>query len=216
MVMKTAGLRLNIKKPDVEFWLIERSEGLSFFAVRVSGLAKENKFRQSGELKKEIAELLCLESRPAPTDIVLDPFCGGGAIIRERCSYFPYQKAIAYDLDSACVERTKTTLADKKNVEVTKIDFFKNSLTSGSIDKIVTDPPWGLYQGLTEADNFFSKIVQETERLLKNGGVAVFLIGGDKTKFEKAVESSKLSLKRQTNILVSGKKASIYRYQKNV
>lgn len=213
-ITRLTGLKVNIKLPDVEFWLTERSEGLSYFALRVSSLSRENKFKKQGELRREVAQLLCLESHPAAEDVVLDPFCGSGAVVRERATSFPYEKILAYDTDVNAVKNTKEALRGKKKVEISQVDFFKSQLPDSSINKIITDPPWGVYRETADLEIFYQKLIKETDRLLIGGGLAVFLVGGDRAKFEEAIQKSELSLEGQTNILVSGKKASIYKCQK--
>src|SRR5688572_16782708 len=53
------GLRPNRAKPDFEFWLSQRSEGDGFFAFRLSYHKAYDKTLQKGELRPELANILC-------------------------------------------------------------------------------------------------------------------------------------------------------------
>lgn len=50
------------------------------------------------------------------------------------------------------------------------------NIKSNSIDKIVTDPPWGLNSGKTiNLSDFYSKMLTEFYRITKPGGIIVIL-----------------------------------------
>lgn len=143
--------------------------------------------------------MLCLISEPNKEDIVLDPFAGSGAIGMARKNY-PYQKTISGDQNPANASIKKLNALD--------LEDFKNN----SVSKIITDPPWGISIGKDlDLNDFYSKMLQEFSRVLKPRGLLITLIG-QKELFENVLRKSpNFSLVKRYNILVSGKKAAIYK-----
>ena len=184
------GLRLNRSLADVEFWFIIRSEGVCFLGLRATATEGQRKSKYAkGELRRELAYLLCLISEPAKTDIVLDPFCGSGAIPLERERSFPFQKIVASDSDRNSVTTVQTAVRKSKSkIEVHQWDALQlRSLSTSSITKIITDPPWGYFQQEDlDFENFYHKMLVEFSRILVNHGLAVVLTA-KKVEFEKSV-----------------------------
>jgi len=140
-------LRVHRSKPDIEVWFLERSEGCGFIGIRITHSSPSDKTIQRGELKAELTNMLCLISEPRKDDVFLDPFAGSGAIPIERAKHFPYKQIIASDNDKETVKqlRSKTSKMGLK-ITIGEWDALNLELVSvNSIDKIVTDPPWGIY-----------------------------------------------------------------------
>jgi len=86
-------------------------------------------------------------------------------------------------------------------------------LTDNSINKIITDPPWGLFDKNIDLEHFYNKVLNELNRILIPKGLIVMLTAQKKI-FENLINQSKsFKLLEKYNILVSGKKASIYKLQ---
>lgn len=219
VILRTRGLKLNIKKANLEFWILVRREGYGFFGIRITYPFGDENQREKGELRKEIAYIMCLISKPNPHDIVIDPFAGYGTIPIERARNFPYKEIIAVDKDKNLVSklRQKVKMYDK-NMKVVYGDALSlDEVKNNSVDKIISDPPWGEYRAISKPEEFFESMLQEFKRILKTGGIIVLLIGA-KDIFENVLQSKfadTFCLKKKYDILVSGKKASIYRIVKN-
>ncbi len=200
-------MRPNRAKPDHEFWLAERSEGYGFFARRLSHHQAYDKSLQKGELRPELANILCRLSDPAPTELFLDPFCGSGAIAIQRAKFFAPGLVIASDIDEGKVEALKDRIKElglRKRMLVRRDDALKlGRYEDGSIHKIVTDPPWGHFLELPSKD-FYRAMLTEFARILRPGGKLVILT----TEELPGIEA--FTLENRFNILVSGKKASVY------
>lgn len=202
-------LRLNRSKPDHEFWLLERSEGYGFFALRVSHHKAYDKSLQKGELRPELANMLCRLSDPAPNELFLDPFCGSGVIPIQRAKFFAPGLVIASDSDATKIEALKERIKDlglKKRVVVRRDDALQLArYEDGSIHKIVTDPPWGHFVDTDlPIEDFYRAMLAEFARVLKPDGKLVMLTA------EAIQGHEKLKLSKKFNILVSGRKASVY------
>lgn len=216
LIAVKTGLRTNRAKPDFEFWLSQRSEGHGFFAFRLSYHKAYDKILQKGELRPELANVLCRLSEPAPDELFLDPFSGSGAIPIQRAKFFPKGLVIASDADEQKVNSLKArikALGLTKRVVVRRDDAL--SLTRyqpGSIHKIVTDPPWGHFaQTSSPITDFYARMITEFSRVLRPGGRCVILTG-ETLALDNALDAhpSRLAAAQRFNILLSGKKAGVY------
>jgi tRNA G10 N-methylase Trm11 len=186
-------------------------------------LTKNKGVLSKGELRPELTNIMCLLSEPSENDIFLDPFAGSGAIPLERARMKKGFKGIF------CLEKDEDTfnklrnfvknIRDKKvqkSFFVKKADFFANSFDDGFFTSIVTDPPWGIFSGLDEEpDVFYLKILNEINRITKKSGKIVILTAC-KNEMDLALKelTNTLKLVNKLDILVSGKKASIYKIEK--
>lgn len=210
------GLRTNRAKPDFEFWLSQRSEGHGFFAFRLSYHKAYDKILQKGELRPELANVLCRLSEPSPDELFLDPFCGSGAIPIQRAKFFPKGLVIASDTDEQKVASLKArikALGLTKRVVVRRDDGLNlTRYEQGSIHKIVTDPPWGHFtQTASPIGDFYALMITEFSRVLRPGGRCVILTG-ETPALDNALDAigPRLTAAQRFNILLSGKKAGVY------
>ena len=209
------GLILNRSKPDIQFWLLQRTEGYGFFSVRITKHKAYDKILQKGELRPELANILCQLSEPVPNELFLDPFCGSGAIPIQRAKCFPRGLVIASDKD----QRIVNSLKDR----VKKLDLRRRIVVrcndalhltrygDGSIHKIVTDPPWGHFVNVEmPLDIFYREMISEFIRVLRSKGRLVMLTAQTGVIDEIIEHCTELTLLKKFNILLSGRKASIY------
>lgn len=214
------GLRVHRAKPDLEFWLLHRRSGAGFFLKRLTSHTAYEEILAKGELRPELAYTLCFLSEPDPGDIVLDPFSGSGAIPFERDRAFPYNMIFAADKDPDQVRtlrqrlksiKTRDTVIAKRQDALAMAGF-----EDGFIHKIVTDPPWGYVEDVgMPLNDFYDRMLAEFSRVVRPGGLMVVLTA------QKAVMARTLAQRRPAlallethDILVSGKKAAIYKVQK--
>ena len=210
-------LRTNRSKADVELWFIERSEGCGLLGLRVTKNPSAERGLQKGELRPELAHILCLLSEPSKEDVFLDPFAGSGAIPLTRAKAFPYRQITAIDQDAAIITHLRQRLPKNRPITVEEGDArHLPGIPNSSIDKIVTDPPWGFYETRRagELQDFYTAMLAECTRILKNNGLLIVLMG-QKERFEAALAHyPTLQHCAKWDILVSGKKAAIYKIQK--
>ena len=96
-------LRVDRTNPDIEIWFLARSEDYGFFGIRITRKPNYEKVLEKGELKPELANILCLISDPKPNDVFLDPFAGYGAIPIERAKSFAYKQIISSEKVKLCL-----------------------------------------------------------------------------------------------------------------
>jgi 23S rRNA G2445 N2-methylase RlmL len=222
---KATGLTHSSHHADTEFWIMRRRSGLCFLCKRLKRRAKTEKDLQRGELRPELAQLLCLLSEPTKVDIFLDPFAGSGAIPFARATH-PYNMLYALDADEEKVKRLRQEIKLGRNIRPRKdspmIVGVANATNlqrfdEGFITKIVTDPPWGLYDSdIGNVGRFYRDLTAELIRITRTGAIIVMLIG-DKAVADQLNSDFEGSLKLSARyeILVNGKKASVMKWRRD-
>lgn len=132
-----------------------------------------------GGLAPDVADLIVnAVGPPRPSDVVLDPFAGSGALIAARLRK-PVRTAICSDLgyrdESA---HLLLELADRP--EVWKLADDAQTLTSipdDAVDVVVTDPPWGEYDpGAGSAESVIGAALEGISRVLRPDGKLAMLM----------------------------------------
>ncbi len=207
-IQQTTKSKYNSVGADTEFWFIARSEKLGFFTVRIT---KNKKKLMAGELRPEIAYILCRLSEPKDTDIFCDPFCGSGAIPLERSRIADYRGIFAMDINPDLISALKAKTKKIKNAKFNKSffikcqDFLNNSFDDNFVDVIVTDPPWGYFQNIS--NDFYDLIMAQFARIIKPNG-RLILLTAQKEKMQNHLAT--FDLKNKYDILLSGQKAGIF------
>lgn len=219
-IQHLTGLRTNRSLPDVEFWFLARSEGHGFFGMRLTRHQDLAKSLQKGELRPEFANILNLLSEPNKSDLFLDPFAGSGAIPIERSKQFPFARIIAGDNDQTIVNNLKERVKGKNSrLDIRRLDaLLLSDLKDSSVDKIVTDPPWGHFLNIDlDLKDFYGQMLDSFYRVLKNNGLAIVLVG-DRELFEDVLNtfSHRFLLVGKYYTLVSGRKAGVYKITKHI
>lgn len=202
------GLKLNLKK-SVDIVLLKRSGSSETATLRLP----RNKFKRepvpAGALRPELAHILLLLSGVRAKDTLLDPFAGHGSIAREAARGFGLKDVITVEKD----EYLASTLRDL-DIEVVQGDASTlNGISNESVDRIVTDPPWGVYESPEDLADLYQQALNSFIRVLRPMGIAVVLSGSN--LLNKAIKDSKKFKKiKEVKVLVSGKKAKIFKLQK--
>lgn len=217
LLSQTTGLAVNRTNPDGEIWFLWRREGYGFVGLRITKTPNYEKTLHKGELRPELANLMCLIAEPKNSDVILDPFAGYGAIPLECSKSFSVGKIMASEKDKGVFQllQERVKKLDSKVIVGRWNALNLDALTDNSVDKIITDPPWGFYLEQDEnLTNFYQQMLKSFSGVLKNGGLMVILMG-QKELFESVLgEFSGLKLLGKYDILVSGKKAAIYKIKK--
>ena len=146
-VARHTGARLEPRGMGQEYWVVGRS-GLPelLFGARLPKAPRPPPAK--GQLAYELAAMLVAASSPTPDDRFLDPFGGSGALVAARAE-LPARSLDYSDLD---LDRHRQALAAArvpKRVRLRAEDALTlPSIPDGSIDVLVTDPPWGEHEDL--------------------------------------------------------------------
>lgn len=224
-ISRCTGLAADRLNPDMEFWFLTRREGLSFFAARLTDKQSTEKYLKQGELRPEIVQLLVGLARASPDDaVILDPFAGHGSIPARLADLCPGSRLLVSDIDPALANALAERFAGRENIRVSRADALHlPSVASGSVDLVVTDPPWGFwdadaYAGENSLERLYAGMLAEFARVLRVGGRA-FVLTGAKREFEAAVAAcpefapscgGSDDIPFRTDILVNGKKSAVY------
>ena len=217
---KLTGLKAEFRKKvaDFEFWFLYRSENIGFFMLRIT---KNKKKLEKGELHLELTNILSLLSELKENDVVLDPFCGSGAIPFERSRIGNYKGIFACDINEDLVKKLKEKIKSignkklNKSFFVKKVDFLNNNFDDNFFTTIITDPPWGLFEKIDNLELFYTKMFEEMYRILVKQGIIVILSANKDLIIEILSNmKAKLQFVENYDILVSGKKAGIYKIRK--
>jgi hypothetical protein len=215
------GLRLSRSKSDVEFWFLYRTEGCSLFMQRLSYHASFDKALHKGELTPPLAYALCVAARLPKDALVLDPFCGYGAIPKACLTYFPARTCYAFDINDEALAYTRRAItgAAAKRAIIRKLDVYAlpSLIPAGSLDAIITDPPWGLYERLPlPLPRLYTDMLELFAIMLKPHGSITLLTAQTELVKRIVEESNTLIIEETISVLVSGRKASIFRLKTEV
>jgi len=160
------------------------------------------------QLRSSVCFGLLLKSDPQPGNTVVDPMCGVGSIPAELLVHYPHTYALAGDVcrkaahQASCTsQRCQAQL--HRAMAVLRWDIQHLPLRSRSVDRLVTDYPWG---NATKADPcLLTKALKEIGRVLAADGVAVILILRTLAKrICRTAYLSELVVTECTDVVVSG------------
>ncbi len=216
-VLNNSKLKIDRVSPETEIWYSIRREGFGFCGQLISKREFTEKNLNKGELRPEIAYLICAFANLGGNgeEVVADPFCGYGAIPVQLAKKFRFKKLYASDIDleKIAMVSQKKQLSGNEKIEV----FVQDALSAErfedkSIDVVITDPPWGYYEDIGDIGLFYAKMFECLKRILKADGKAVIL-SARKEEIEKAASDAGFSAENSLHTLVNGKKASLYLYK---
>jgi hypothetical protein len=210
LIRRTGG-RVQTRGSGEELWLIGR-RGLHrvLFALRLRQPRRPPAAR--GSLGPELAALLVRASRPDARDSFLDPMGGSGSLIAARLAT-PARRVVYNDLD---LERLRADLPPELRrgaVVLTGADATDlSSVATGSVDVIVTDPPWGEYEPLPGSPEDFARaLTRSLARVLHPGhGRLVLLVSRRlEAAFTEALSAAGVPKAQSVPVLVNGHPASV-------
>jgi 23S rRNA G2445 N2-methylase RlmL len=214
IVVSKTELALDRACSAVEFWYIKRVDGSGIYALLNHKRANADRRLQPGELRPELARLICLFGGVKRGDAVLDPFAGYGSIVEQAAALNGNARVFACDFDQRMVDyirrRTRylNARADIRRADARSLGFIRD----GSIDYIITDPPWAEYdKEIGDVETLYRACFEECSRVLRTSG-AFTLITSKKAEAERAARAAGFILNKKQNILVNGKKAEVYKF----
>ena len=142
------GARVEPRGNCQEYWIVGR-QGLKELLLCARLPKTQKPAKAKGAISHELSAMLVAASRPAPQDVFLDPFAGSGSFPLARLEH-PVRQVWYSDLDLA---QHRTSLArqltENRRVRLLAEDALRlPSVADGSVDVIVTDPPWGEHEDL--------------------------------------------------------------------
>lgn len=214
-VLQNSKLKIDRLSPTNEVWFSIRREGFAFCGELISKREFTEKNLNQGELRPEIAYLICCFADIQNNDTILEPFCGYGSIPVQLAKKFRFEKLYVSDLDS---EKASQTAARKQlsapNIECCTADAtILSHIQDKSISLVITDPPWGYYEEMTDIEGFYKKMFFSFNRVLADGG-RVVILSARKEELETSAAACGFEIKKSLHTLVNGKKAGLYLLEK--
>ncbi|MGC1189721.1 MAG: methyltransferase domain-containing protein [Candidatus Binatus sp.] len=206
--------RLEEVDADVELWAT-MIDAEFFLTVRLS----DDKMRhreykaahRPASLRASSAAALGWLSEPRADDVVLDPFCGAGTILIERAHLGRYAMLLGSDRDSAALEAARVNVGARfKPIQLENWDAGALPLGDASVNKIVTNLPWGIrYGSHGENRKQYPLWFKEFARVLKRGG-AMVLLTSEWRLMRELERTRKIAPSKIIRVSVLGKPAAIY------
>lgn len=212
-VLHNSKLHLDRLSPTTEIWYSIRREGFAFCGQLISKREFTEKNLNKGELRPEIAYLICCYADLKQDDVVAEPFCGYGSIPVQLIKKFRFQKLFASDIDKEkiSINMQKKQLKDNPQIELSVNDaFVLPQIIDRSVDVVITDPPWGYFEQIDDIGEFYKKMFTSFKRILKENG-RMIILSARKNEIEKAALEMNVQILSSLHTLVNGKKASLYK-----
>ncbi|HEY1378445.1 MAG TPA: methyltransferase domain-containing protein [Gemmataceae bacterium] len=171
----------------VEVWLtIDGKQAVC--GLRLSDAAMRHRTYKAehlpASLRPTVAAAMVRLAGAAPGDTVLDPLCGAGTILAEQLALARQRRAgavrvVGGDVDPPAV---RAAAANLRHVGpgwwLARWDARRLPLAGRSVDRVVTNPPFGVQLGdPDQIGPLYRAVVAEADRVLRPGGRAVFLVG---------------------------------------
>lgn len=206
----------------VEFWLtIHGRQAVA--GLRLSDKTMRHRtYKQEhlpASLRPSVAAAMVRLAGAAPGQTVLDPMCGAGTILAEQAELDRLRGAgptvkVGGDLDR---NATRAAAANTKRVHplvLARWDAARLPLPAGSVDRVVTNPPFGKQlSSPEEVGPLYRTAVGELDRVLRPEGRAVFLVA-DAERLREAVRPVGWHPLRQLRIRVLGQPAELSVWRK--
>lgn len=218
-VLSNSKLQLDRLSPTTEIWYSIRREGFAFCGQLISKREFTEKNLNKGELRPEIAYLICCfaginENQIEP--VIVEPFCGYGSIPVQLAKKFRYSKLYVSDIDDEKIQLVKEKKQLKsENIDVRIADAMELShIEDKSTDIVISDPPWGYYEDIGDISDFYRKMFKSLLRILKDDG-KIIILTARKEELESVAQENNLKIKDSLHTLVNGKKAGVYKLSLN-
>lgn len=211
-VLRNSKLSVDRLNPTTEVWYVIRREGFAFCGELLCKREFTEKNLCKGELRPEIAYLMCCFADIEKTDCVLDPFAGYGSIPMQISKHFSFSRLFLSDIDEVKINSLKEkNKLKKENIYISTEDALKlPSIEDNSIDNVITDPPWGYFEDIGNIPLFYSDMFVSLKRVLVKDG-KMLILSARTEEFLEAAERNSVIIKEKINTLVNGKKASLFK-----
>jgi tRNA (guanine6-N2)-methyltransferase len=164
-----------------------------------------------GSLRPSVAAALAWLSQPRDDDVLLDPLCGAGTVLIERAHLGRHAMLLGGDNDPAALAAARENIGPRyKPIELRRWDATALPLADASVDKLVTNLPWGIRHGShRENRRLYPLLIAEFRRVLKPGGMMVLLTAERRLVWEIFAQSL-LRPSRVMHVTVLGAPAAVY------
>jgi 23S rRNA G2445 N2-methylase RlmL len=206
----------------VEVWLTIHG------AMAVCGLRLSDRTMRHRTYKREhlpaslrptLAAAMVRLAEARPGQVVLDPLCGAGTLLAEQLAV-GWQRGAGQvqvwggDIDAAALRAAGTNLQRLGRPLLARWDAARLPLPDQSVDRIVSNPPFGKQLGRPEdVGPLYRRVLAEGNRVLRQGGRAVLLVS-DAAALKEAARAVGWKPQRQLRVRVLGQPATVSAWRK--
>ena len=174
-----SGVRVHLNSPS-KVVVAEVDWGNLVLGIRLGGEAGLHRrwYRvreHMASLKPTLANAMLILSELRDGQRLLDPLCGGGTIPIEALLYHEWLEATCSDrsrvsAETAGLNAFAAGVHSRLRIIRSDVEYIHEKL-GGRVDRIVTNPPYGLRVGNPRAAlRVLGKLFAQAERILENGG----------------------------------------------
>lgn len=205
---------------DVEIWAT-LAESELVCAVRLSDaeMRQRGKLRHlPASLRPALAAAMVMLTRPAASDVFVDPMAGAGTILLERAAVGPFAEIHGGDINGEALAAMQANLRGVKGeIMLSRWDARKLPFEDGEVDKIAVNLPFGKQVSDKAAlPGLYHDLLIEFARVLRSGGRLVLLVG-DVRVLEQARAQATRAFRAgpRHRVFVLGQPATIGEYVRN-
>ncbi len=173
----------------------------------------------AASLRPTVAAAMVRLAGAAPGMTVLDPFCGAGTILAEQIELARRRRAghvrvIGGDLDPHAVHTAVSNIERLGPADLCRWDATRLPLPADSVDRIVTNPPFGKQlSNIEQIPGLYRAAAREWDRVLRPGGRGVFLVAESVT-LRDAVKFHGWQPRQELKVRILGQLATMSVWQK--
>jgi len=176
----------------------------------------------AASLRPTVAAAMVRLAGIGPGMTVLDPFCGAGTIlaealdVAEKRSKAGAVRVIGGDIDPNAVFVTSQNLENVGRADLARWDATALPLESASVDRIVSNPPFGKQlSSIDKIGALYEAAAEEWDRVLRPGGRAV-LLAMEHEGLKRTLQAHRWSQARQTRVRLLGQPAILSVWNKPI
>jgi len=212
-VSRATGGRLLPRGGGDEYWTLSRSDlDEILFCRRLARPKRPDP--PKGALAPDVAQLIVNAlGRSKPSDVILDPFAGSGALVAARIDR-PFREAICSDLGYADGSATLPPQLSRRAGVRRLTDDARElpSIPDGTVDVVITDPPWGEFdQGDSSPTELIASALGSIRRVLRPTGSLAMLVAR-RLAGDVAAEwaNTGFRVKKSYELLINGHPATLF------
>ncbi len=206
----------------IEIWLTI-DQATAVCGVRLSDKTMRHRTykleHRPASLRPTIAAAMVRLAGARPPQVVLDPMCGAGTILAEQLAVGwdrerGQVRVWGGDLELAAVRAAAINLRKLGQPQLACWDARRLPLASATVDGIISNPPFG--KQLSNAaviGPLYRHMVREYDRVLRPGGLAVFLVS-EPAVLREAAQAIPWQPVRRVSLRVLGQPAAISVWRK--
>jgi tRNA (guanine6-N2)-methyltransferase len=213
--------RLNRDEAPLEIWLQQVDHELLVSVRLTSSEDRQHGGREverGAALRPNVAAAMVRLAGIDADDVILDPMCGTGTILLERAVAGRYRLLLGGDLSQEAINATLANFGPRHRPrELAVWDATKLPLADASVNKVVTNLPWGRQISEQAAlPALYSGFLSEAERVLtEDGRIVVLTSEWDLFKKIARAKAGLTLIHSVSNIEILGRRADIFVLKRN-